>query len=98
MERETTKKEFDVSSGQRKGDTWWRNKEVQESIQSKRSTKKKWDGQGDEGNRHEYWECRCTAKRDVAKEKGLTLRKDKGSCINWLGRKIDLERMCNRSG
>ena len=47
--RESAKKVFGVSSGQRKEDkeTWWWNEEVQESIQRKRLAKKKWGCQGD---------------------------------------------------
>lgn len=57
--RETGKKVFGASSGQRKKDkeSWWWNEEVQEGIQRKKAAKKNWDIQGDEGSRQEYCEA-----------------------------------------
>ncbi|MCJ8749466.1 hypothetical protein PDJAM_G00176570 [Pangasius djambal] len=60
-----------VSSGRRKEDkeTWWRNEEVQDSIQRKSLAKKKWDMDRTEENRQEYKELQCRVKREVSKAK-----------------------------
>ncbi|KAK3523724.1 hypothetical protein QTP70_009262 [Hemibagrus guttatus] len=51
--RKTGRKVLGVSSGRRKEDkeTWWWNKEVQDSVQRKRLAKKKWDMDRTEENR-----------------------------------------------
>ncbi|KAK3533653.1 hypothetical protein QTP70_024028, partial [Hemibagrus guttatus] len=69
--RETGRKLLDVSSGRRKEDkeTWWWNEEVQDSIQGKRLTKKKWDMDRTEENRQEYKELQRRVKREVSKAK-----------------------------
>ncbi|KAK3568941.1 hypothetical protein QTP86_020629 [Hemibagrus guttatus] len=68
--RETGRKVLGVSSGRRKVDkeTWWWNKEVQDSIQRKRLAKK-WDMDRTEENRQEYKELQHRVKRDVSKAK-----------------------------
>lgn len=43
-----------------------------EVIQRKQLIFKKWDSQGDEESRQEYWEVSYTAKREVAKEKACS--------------------------
>ncbi|KAK3538198.1 hypothetical protein QTP70_033122 [Hemibagrus guttatus] len=69
--RETGRKVLGVSSGRRKEDkeTWWWNEEVQDSIQSKRLAKKKWDMDRTEENRQEYKELQRRVKREVSKAK-----------------------------
>ncbi|KAK3536474.1 hypothetical protein QTP86_013795, partial [Hemibagrus guttatus] len=69
--RETGRKVLGVSSGRRKEDkeTWWWNEEVQDSIQRKRLTKKKWDMDRTEENRQEYKESQRRVKREVSKAK-----------------------------
>ncbi|KAK3525776.1 hypothetical protein QTP70_007537 [Hemibagrus guttatus] len=69
--RETGRKVLGVSSGRRKEDkeTWWWNKEVQDSIQRKRLAKKKWDMDRTEENTQEYKELQCRVKREVSKAK-----------------------------
>ncbi|KAK3533327.1 hypothetical protein QTP70_016033 [Hemibagrus guttatus] len=69
--RETGRKVLGVSSGRRKEDkeTWWWNEEVQDSIQRKRLTKKKWDMDRTEENRQEYKELQRRVKREVSKAK-----------------------------
>ncbi|KAK3552554.1 hypothetical protein QTP86_014821, partial [Hemibagrus guttatus] len=69
--RETGRKVLGVSSGRRKEDkeTWWWNEEVQDSIQRKRLTKKKWDIDRTEENRQEYKELQRRVKREVSKAK-----------------------------
>ncbi|KAK3547940.1 hypothetical protein QTP70_001327 [Hemibagrus guttatus] len=69
--RETGRKVLGVSSGRRKEDkeTWWWNEEIQDSIQSKRLAKKKWDMDRTEENRQEYKELQCRVKREVSKAK-----------------------------
>ncbi|KAK3567014.1 hypothetical protein QTP86_008947 [Hemibagrus guttatus] len=69
--RETGRKVLGVSSGRRKEDkeTWWRNEEVQDSIQRKRLAKKKWDMDRTEENRQEYKELQRRVKREVSKAK-----------------------------
>ncbi|KAK3547492.1 hypothetical protein QTP86_021194, partial [Hemibagrus guttatus] len=69
--RETGRKVLGVSSGRRKEDkeTWWWNEEVQNSIQRKRLTKKKWDMDRTEENRQEYKELQRRVKREVSKAK-----------------------------
>ncbi|KAK3509637.1 hypothetical protein QTP70_008034 [Hemibagrus guttatus] len=69
--RETGRKVLGVSSGRRKEDkeTWWWNKEVQDSIQRKRLAKKKWDMDRTEENRQEYKELQRRVKREVSKAK-----------------------------
>ncbi|KAK3568940.1 hypothetical protein QTP86_020632, partial [Hemibagrus guttatus] len=69
--RETGRKVLGVSSGRRKEDkeTWWWNKEVQDSIQRKRLAKKKWDMDRTEENRQEYKELQRREKREVSKAK-----------------------------
>lgn len=58
-----------ATAPQRKDDreTWRWSEEVQESIQRTRLAKEKWDSQGEEESRQEYWEARHTAKREVTK-------------------------------
>eukprot|EP00064_Thunnus_orientalis_P026187 superscaffoldBa00015694_g26675 len=71
--RETARKVFGVSPGQRKEDkeTWWWDEDVQESIQRKRLAKK-WDSQRDEESRQEYKEKRVKVKkRKQAMEKSV---------------------------
>ncbi|KAK3538516.1 hypothetical protein QTP86_006682 [Hemibagrus guttatus] len=69
--RETGRKVLGVSSGRRKEDkeTWWWNEEVQDSIQRKRSAKKKWDMDRTIENRQEYKELQRRVKREVSKAK-----------------------------
>ncbi|KAK3556575.1 hypothetical protein QTP70_010770 [Hemibagrus guttatus] len=69
--RETGRKVLGVSSGRRKEDkeTWWWNEEVQDSIQRKRLSKKKWDMDRTEENRQEYKESQSRVKREVSKAK-----------------------------
>ncbi|KAK3529386.1 hypothetical protein QTP70_029773 [Hemibagrus guttatus] len=69
--RETGRKVLGVSSGRRKEDkeTWWWNKEVQDSIQRKRLAKKKWNMDRTEENRQEYKELQRRVKREVSKAK-----------------------------
>ncbi|KAK3540863.1 hypothetical protein QTP86_002436 [Hemibagrus guttatus] len=69
--RETGRKVLGVSSGRRKEDkeTWWWNEEVQDSIQRKRLSKKKWDMDRTEENRQEYKELQRRVKREVSKAK-----------------------------
>ncbi|KAK3536924.1 hypothetical protein QTP86_027069 [Hemibagrus guttatus] len=69
--RETGRKVLGVSSGRRKEDkeTWWRNEEVQDSIQRKRLAKKKWDMDRTEENRQEYKELQRRVKKEVSKAK-----------------------------
>ncbi|KAK3574634.1 hypothetical protein QTP86_011546 [Hemibagrus guttatus] len=69
--RETGRKVLGVSSGRRKEDkeTWWWNEEVQDSIQRKRLSKKKWDMNRTEENRQEYKESQSRVKREVSKAK-----------------------------
>ncbi|KAK3521948.1 hypothetical protein QTP70_020049 [Hemibagrus guttatus] len=69
--RETGRKVMGVPSGRRKEDeeTWWRNEEVQDSIQRKRLAKKKWDMDRTEENRQEYKELQHRVKREVSKAK-----------------------------
>ncbi|KAK3505855.1 hypothetical protein QTP70_003811, partial [Hemibagrus guttatus] len=69
--RETGRKVLGVSSGRRKEDkeTWWWNKEVQDSIQRKRLAKKKWDMDRTEENRQEYKGLQRRVKREVSKAK-----------------------------
>ncbi|KAI5085121.1 NACHT, LRR and PYD domains-containing protein 12 isoform X3 [Silurus meridionalis] len=71
VKRVAARKVLGVTSGNRKVDkeTWWWNKEVQESIWRKRLAKQKWDRQSDEKSRQEYKEMRQQVKRDVAKAK-----------------------------
>lgn len=59
------KKMLGVSCGKRKEDKQW-DEEVQE--QRKMLANKRWDSQGDEENRQEYWETRCMAKRDFKRK------------------------------
>lgn len=44
-------------------------KEVQGNIQKKKVARKKWDSNGDEESRQEYWGDSHTTKIEVAKEK-----------------------------
>ncbi|MCI4382174.1 hypothetical protein PGIGA_G00260740 [Pangasianodon gigas] len=69
--RVTGRKVLGVSSGRRKEDkeTWWWNEEVQDSIQSKRLAKKKWDMDRTEESRQEYKELQRRVKREVSKAK-----------------------------
>ncbi|KAK3525769.1 hypothetical protein QTP70_007523 [Hemibagrus guttatus] len=69
--RETGRKVLGVSYGRRKEDkeTWWWNEEVQDSIQRKRLSKKKWDMDRIEENRQEYKELQRRVKRKVSKAK-----------------------------
>ncbi|KAK3564554.1 hypothetical protein QTP86_022796 [Hemibagrus guttatus] len=69
--RETGRKVLGVSYGRRKEDkeTCWCNEEVQDSIQSKRLAKKKWDMDRTEENRQEYKELQRRVKREVSKAK-----------------------------
>ncbi|KAK3543539.1 hypothetical protein QTP70_023870, partial [Hemibagrus guttatus] len=50
-------------------ETWWWNKEVQDSVQRKRLAKKKWDMDRTEENRQEYKELQRRVKREVSKAK-----------------------------
>lgn len=58
MIKKTDGKIFGVSSGEREDDieTRWCNSEVQEVIQRKKLTKKKWDSERTEESRQEYKE------------------------------------------
>ncbi|KAK3540661.1 hypothetical protein QTP70_034516 [Hemibagrus guttatus] len=69
--RVTGRKVLGMSSGRRKEDkeTWWWNKEVQDSIQRTRLAKKKWDMDRTEENRQEYKELQRRVKREVSKAK-----------------------------
>ncbi|KAK3531995.1 hypothetical protein QTP86_002262 [Hemibagrus guttatus] len=69
--RETGRKVLGVSSGRRKEDkeTWWWNEEVQDSVQRKRLSKKKWDMDRTEENRQEYKELQRRVKSEVSKAK-----------------------------
>ncbi|KAK3568222.1 hypothetical protein QTP86_000213 [Hemibagrus guttatus] len=69
--RETGRKVLGVSSGRRKEDkeTWWWNEEVQDSIQRKKLSKRKWDMDRTEENRQEYKELQHRVKREVSKAK-----------------------------
>ncbi|KAK3507125.1 hypothetical protein QTP70_007820 [Hemibagrus guttatus] len=69
--RETGRKVLGVSSGRRKEDkeTWWWNEEVQDSIQRKKLSKKKWDMDRTEENRQEYKELQRRVNREVSKAK-----------------------------
>ena len=60
-----------ASSRWRKADkeTWWWNKEVQESLTNKRLAKKNWARQRDQENRQVYKEMKRRTKRQVAKAK-----------------------------
>ncbi|KAK3515726.1 hypothetical protein QTP70_030172, partial [Hemibagrus guttatus] len=50
-------------------ETWWWNEEVQDSIQKKRLSKKKWNMDRTEENRQEHKELQCRVKREVSKAK-----------------------------
>ncbi|KAK3524911.1 hypothetical protein QTP86_011511 [Hemibagrus guttatus] len=69
--RGTGRKVLGVSYGRRKEDkeTWWWNEEVQDSVQRKRLTEKKWDMDRTEENRQEYKELQRRLKREVSKAK-----------------------------
>ena len=69
--RDTARKVLGVSSKQRKEykETWWWNKEVQESIRKKRLATKRWDMQRDGESKKENKEMRRKAKKEVAKAK-----------------------------
>ena len=69
--RETAKTVLGVTSCSGKPDkeTWWWNKEVQESIKNKKEAKKVFDRTGQEAHWEEYVSRRKEAKREVAKAK-----------------------------
>ena len=69
--RESARNVLGMTSGKRKEnrETWWWNKEVQDSIKEKKLAKKNWDTQNSEESRQAYKQASCKAKRDVAKAK-----------------------------
>ena len=72
MLRKTAEAVLGVIFGKRKGDkeTWWWNKEVQESIKEKKETKKAWDKIRNENTKKIYKEKKSKAKKAVAMAKG----------------------------
>ena len=72
MLRKTAETVLGVTFGKRKGDreTWWWNKEVQESIKEKKEAKKAWDKIRDENTKKIYKEKKSKAKKAVAMAKG----------------------------
>ena len=102
MIRETGREVFGGSSGQRMNikDNWERNEKVQQSIQRKVLSGKKWDSEKTEESRREYNEMQHKAKRKLEKAtqkvyaslmRSWTLRKEKRICIVWRGSGIELE-------
>ena len=72
MLRKTAENVLGVTFGKRKGDkeTWWWNKEVQESIKKKKEAKKTWDKIRNENTKIIYKEKKSKAKKAVAMAKG----------------------------
>ena len=71
MIRKTAETVLGVTFGKRKRDreTWWWNKEVQESIKEKKEAKKAWDKIKDENTKKIYKEKKSKAKKAVAMAK-----------------------------
>ena len=68
--RSTARIEFGESVGKRRledQETWWWNKEMQESIQAKKEAKKQWDISREETSKEEYKSAKKRGKQDVAK-------------------------------
>ena len=106
MLRKTAETALGVTFGKRKGDkeTWWWNKEVQESIKEKKEAKKAWDKTRNENNKKIY----STKKRSERQRRQLQWQRDvymmicmldwkqkkvKRSCTDWLGRETEQGKM-----
>ena len=72
MLRKTAETVLGVTFRKQKGDreTWWWNKEVQESIKEKKEAKKAWEKIRDENTKKIYKEKKSKAKKAVAIAKG----------------------------
>ena len=70
--KKIAKTALEVTFGKRKGDreTWWWNKEVQESIKEKKEAKKTWDQVRDDKSKKMCKEKKSKAKKAVAMAKG----------------------------
>ena len=70
--RKTAKTVLGVTFRKRKGnrETWWWNKEVQESIKEKKEAKRAWDKIRDKNSKKMYKEKKSKAKKAVAMAKG----------------------------